>query len=308
MSRMSALVVLLLACMQASGARTEPGALEAPADSVAPDVKGSYIWVPDSLRGAVDHFLRSRRPVDVHERTVFRGDTIPMVLKDRNLGRFDRGLFNYLYLPKGLWNIGLTASYGDFSTSDLSMFEILSDVDISVSAFSVRPYFTYTVRNNLAVGMRLGYTNMKGNIDRLDMDFDDDMNFSLHDIKYRNESYAASLLLSQYVGVMRRGRFGVFNEVALTFSSGSSDFHRPYNGEIKRTRTTYMDARLTYSPGVSVFVMKNVSCNVSFGVFGFYLHNEKQTTDGVPSGNRFTSGANFKFNIFNIAFGMAVHI
>ena len=54
--------------------------------------------------------------------------------------------------------------------------------------------------------------------------------------------------------------------------------------------------------------MKNVSFNVSFGVFGFYLRNEKQTVNGEPLGNRFTSGANFKFNIFNINFGIGVHI
>lgn len=69
-----------------------------------------------------------------------------------------------------------------------------------------------------------------------------------------------------------------------------------------------MQARLSFSPGVCVFIMKNVSFNVSFGVFGFYLRNEKQTVNGEPLGNRFTSGANFKFNIFNINFGIGVHI
>jgi hypothetical protein len=54
--------------------------------------------------------------------------------------------------------------------------------------------------------------------------------------------------------------------------------------------------------------MDYVSFNVSFGVFGLSMRHEKQTTDGVEEGSRFTSGANFKFNIFNINFGMAIHI
>ena len=54
--------------------------------------------------------------------------------------------------------------------------------------------------------------------------------------------------------------------------------------------------------------MDYVSFNVSFGVFGVKLHHEKQTTNGVEDGSRFSSGANFKFNIFNINFGMAVFI
>jgi hypothetical protein len=69
-----------------------------------------------------------------------------------------------------------------------------------------------------------------------------------------------------------------------------------------------MEAKLSFSPGVTVFMMKNVSFNVSFGVFGFYLRNEKQQVDGEERGNRFTSGANFKINIFNINFGLGIHL
>jgi hypothetical protein len=47
---------------------------------------------------------------------------------------------------------------------------------------------------------------------------------------------------------------------------------------------------------------------VSFGVFGVKFRNEHQKTDGVDEGSRFTSGANFKFNIFNINFGLMVVI
>jgi hypothetical protein len=64
--------------------------------------------------------------------------------------------------------------------------------------------------------------------------------------------------------------------------------------------------------------MEQVSFNVSLGVFGFHLRNERQRTITEPTeeggeiseietGNRFTSGANFRFNIFNINFGLAVH-
>ena len=53
-------------------------------------------------------------------------------------------------------------------------------------------------------------------------------------------------------------------------------------------------------------VMKGVSFNVSLGVFGFYLHNEHQTVDGERAGSRFTSGANFRLNLFNINFGLGI--
>lgn len=276
---------------------------------------GRLVWVPDSLVPEVDVLLRGHSKVvddplrlDLNEMVVFRGDTIPMVLRDRNLGRYDRGLFNFLFIPKGTWHLGLTASYGQFSTSDLQMLDLLSDVDLNAHTFSIRPQLGYFLRNNLSLGVRMAYSRSAADINSFKVDIDEDMNFNLHDIMYRSESYTAAIFLQQYMGISRRGRFGVYNEVELSFASGSSDFNRPYNGELRRTHSTNMEARLTFSPGVSVFVMENVSFNLSFGVFGFYLRNEKQRVDGADLGNRFTSGANFRINLFNLAFGLGVHL
>lgn len=276
---------------------------------------GRLVWVPDSLKSEVATLLKGHSRVvddvtrlDLNEKVVFRGDTIPMVLKDRNLGRYDRGLFNFLYIPKGSWHFGLTASYGEFSTSDLQMLDLVSDVDISVHTFNVKPFLSYFIRNNLALGVRMSYSRSKGDVGSFKVDIDEDMNFNLHDIMYRSESYSAAIALQQYMGLTRRGRFGIYNEVELSFLSGNSDFNRPYNGELRCTHTTSMEARLTFSPGVSVFIMDNVSFNLSFGVFGFYLRNENQKVDGIDLGNRFTSGANFKINLFNLAFGIGIHI
>ncbi|MDE6842561.1 MAG: hypothetical protein K2J24_03465 [Muribaculaceae bacterium] len=280
-----------------------------PQDSISGG--GRYVWVPDSMAGRVAEVLMpdsARLGAQLSERVVYRGDTIPTVLKSRNIGRFDRGLLNYLYIPRGQWSFGITASYGEISTDDMEIFDLLSDIDISGHLFSINPYIAYFVRDNLSVGLKFGYSSTKGRIDSFKVDIDEDMNFDLHDIMYRNESYSAALTLRQYFGLTRRGRFGVFNEVDLAFASGNGDFVRPYNGVLRTTHTTTMQAQLNFSPGVSVFIMENVSFNVSFGVFGFNLRNEKQTVDGERMGNRFTSGANFRFNIFNINFGIAAHI
>lgn len=276
---------------------------------------GKYVWVPDSLAGEVGRLLEggegkvvAEKGIDFSERVTFRGDTLKMMLRDPNLGRFDRGLFNYLFIPRGIWQIGVTASYGEFSTADLEVLDLLSDIDLSGHMFSIRPYFSYFIRNNMSVGLRLGYSSGRANIDSFNVDIDEDMSFNLKDIYYRSESYTAALTFNQYYGISRRGRFGIYNEVELAFSSGNSDFNRPFNGEPKLTHTTTMQAAINFSPGVCVFIMDQVSFNVSFGVFGFSLRNEKQTVDGVEMGNRFTSGANFRFNIFNINFGVAVNL
>ena len=285
-------------------------------DSVAtPAGHGTLMWVPDSLaasfRSVIDgrsKIVRDDSRIDLTEKVVVRGDTVPLIIKQKNLGRFDRGLFNFLFIPKGQWQFALTASYGEFKSDDLRLFDLLSDVDVNGNIFSIKPSISYFVRNNISVGLRLNYTRAKAGVGSLNLDVDDDMSFELSDIHYNNEEYSATITCAQYLGITRGSRLGIFNEVALSFASGNGQFVRPYGGEPKDTRTTYMEARLSFSPGICVFVMKNVSFNVSFGVFGYYLRNEKQTVNGEKLGNRFSSGANFKFNIFNINFGIGVHI
>lgn len=284
-------------------------------DSVDRPPVGKYIYIPDSLQNDVLELLKGHSRVvdddmnlDLTERVVINGDTLPMVMKSPKLGRFDRGLSNLLYLPKGQWSFGLTVSYGEFKSSDLEIFDLLNDIDVRASGFSIHPYLQYVVRNNIAVGLRFGYQNIKGNIDSFKVDISDDMNFNLKDIGYSSESYTAACFFSQYVGLTRNGRFGIYNEVELAFSSGSSVFKRPYGGELRKTNTNWMEAQLNFSPGVQVFMMKNVSFHVSFGVFGFGLKNQKQYEDGEFVGKRFSSSANFRFNIFNINFGIGLHI
>lgn len=285
-----------------------------------PSLGGHFVWVPDSMEGKVRDLLKTGRmpaimsfkkeeeEVDLTEKVTFRGDTIPMVLKDRNLGRFNRGLFNYLFIPKGIWQIGVTASYGEFSTSDLQILDLISDIDFNGKIWSVRPYFSYFFKSNLSLGLRLGFTQGKASIGSFKVDIDEDMSFDLHDILYQSNSYSASLTLSQYLGITRKGRFGVFNEVELALSGGDSDFNRPYNGEMRKTHTNSFQAALNFSPGVCVYVLDQVSFNVSLGVFGLYIKNEKQKVNGESLGKRTTSGANFRFNIFNINFGIAINL
>ena len=271
--------------------------------------------MPDSLQDDVIRLLDGHSKVvddldrlDPDELTVYKGDTVPMVLKSINLGRYDRGLSNFLYIPKSVWAIGMTASYGELGTEDLDVFGLLSDVNIGAHAFSIKPYIQYFIKNNLALGLKFGYYNAQGQIDSFNVDIMDDISFDLHDILYRSESYSAALTFAQYLGLTRRGRFGVFNEVELSFQTGNSEFRRPYNGELTTTYTTSMEAQLNFSPGIQVFIMKNVAFHVSFGVFGFYFRNEKQKENDERAGNSFSSGANFRFNIFNINFGIAVNL
>ena len=239
---------------------------------------------------------------------VVGNDTVNVIIPERNLGRFDRGLFNYIFIPRNKWGFGITASYGELNTDDVQVLSILKDVDFNGKMYSIRPYLSYFIRNNQSVGLKFNYNRGIADLGRLAVDFDDDLNFTLREVSYYQQSFGIGAFYRNYVGLDHNGRFSIFNEVELGFSSGSSRFRRLYNSEPRDTRTTSTEVSLNFSPGVCVFIQEYVSFNVSFGVFGLKMRKEKQLTNGIDEGSRFTSGANFRFNIFNINFGMMVVI
>lgn len=244
----------------------------------------------------------------LNEKVIVGGDTVSIILPSTNYGRYDRGLFNYLIIPRGQWSMGLTASYGEFNSDDVQMLGILKDFDIGVKIYSIKPSISYFFKSNQSLGLKFNYSRSFVDLANLTFDFDDDMNFSLKDVSYYATSYSTSINYRNYVGLGAEKRFAIFNEIDLEFGAGSARFKRIYNGEPRDTRSNSTKVALNFSPGVCVFIMDYVSFNVSFGVFGLHMTSEKQITDGTEEGRRFTSGANFKFNIFNINFGMAVHI
>lgn len=244
----------------------------------------------------------------IDETVIVGDDTVSIIIPQKNYGRFDRGLYNFMFIPKGQWGFGLTASYGEFNTDDSQLLSILKDLDLKIKAYSIKPSISYFFDNNQAVGLQFNYSRTITDLSGLSVDFDDDINFSLHDVSYYSESYAASAFYRYYVGLGKMKRFAVFNEVELSFGSGTSRFKRIYNSEPRDTRTNSTTASLNFSPGLCVFIQDNVSFNISFGVFGIHAKHEKQWVDDVKAGSRTSSGANFKFNIFNINFGMGVYI
>ncbi|ROT08218.1 hypothetical protein EEL49_06540 [Muribaculaceae bacterium Isolate-104 (HZI)] len=249
-------------------------------------------------------------PVDdpLDKMVIVGNDTVSMILPQRNFGRYDRGLFNFLFIPKGQWMFGLMASYGEFNTEDAQLLNAITNFDFKGKMFSIKPSFGYFIGNNQSIGLKFNYTRGEASLGSLSVDIDEDINFSLKDVSYFSNSYSIGVFYRTYVGLSTMKRFGVFNDIDLSFGSGSSRFKRYYGGELRDTRTNVTSVALNFSPGLCVFIMDNVSFNVSFGVFGVSLRHEKQLTDNVVEGSRTSSGANFKFNLFNINFGLGVHI
>ncbi len=303
MKRLTIILAFIISCIAGVNAADTPTA-----DSQPVKEKGNFLTrrLINGPKIPVDTTIVDKSEID--ELVIVGGDTVSIIIPQDNYGRFDRGLYNCLLIPKGQWSFGLTASFGEYDSKDVQILSVIKDLDIGIKAYSLKPSISYSIRNNQTVGLKFNYTRMTGNLGSLSLDIDEDMSFTIGDITYYSQSYSAGIFYRNYVGLGKMKRFGVFNEIDLSFGSGSSRFKRRYNGAMRDTQTFSTEASLNFSPGLCVFIMDNVSFNVSFGVFGLKMKRERQLTDGIDEGTRFTSGANFKFNIFNISFGMAVHI
>ncbi len=235
-------------------------------------------------------------------------DSTVVLIPEKNYGRFDRGLYAHLVVPKGLVACGLQASYGEIGTSDLQMLNIISDLDFAVKAYSVKPYLQYFYKHNKAVGLRFGFSRSEIDLNSFALDFDEDINFNIRDVSYRTQNTSVALFHRNYIGLDKSRRFAVFNEVSLGYSGGTGSFSRLFNDQPKVTQSKSNEFRLDFSPGLCVFIQEKVAFNMSFGIFGWYWKRETQVTNGVEEGVHSASGANFKINLFNLNMGVSIFI
>lgn len=230
------------------------------------------------------------------------------IIYTKPVGRYDRGITNYRFIPKNKWIGGVTVSVFNFeSDNSRLLFSLLKDIDLNLRTLSVKPFVGYAIKDNMVVGLKFGYSRISGGIDNLALNIED-LDIALKDIKYTDDSYSFSLFHRSYIGLDPKGLFGLFNETTLGYSTGSTRFSRGADETLKYTDTSINQLKVGINPGIAIFIMPNVGAEVSFGVAGFTYNWEKQKKSSGETGKRTNSGANFKINLFNINIGLTVCI
>lgn len=229
------------------------------------------------------------------------------LIRIKPVGRFDRGIVSYRFIPKKKWIGGLTFSYVNYDSDDSRLlFSVLKDFDCNFKTFSLKPFMGYAVADNMVVGVKLGYNHTIADLGNVSIDMGDDLDFSLTNMRYAEDLYSFGVFHRSYVGLDRGKLFGLFNETTLTYKNGSSSFARGEGEDYKRTETTINELHLGINPGVAVFITQNICAELSFGVVGFKYRSESQKNNLGETGKRRNSGADFKINLFNINIGLTV--
>ena len=108
---------------------------------------------------------------------------------------------NYLLIPQKQWIAGLTLSHGEFDSKDNNLLIFIKDFNFKGNITTLNPFVGYFIKDNECIGIKLGYSHLSANLDNLDIDIDDDMQFNLGDIRYLGETFSAALFHRAYIGI-----------------------------------------------------------------------------------------------------------
>jgi hypothetical protein len=231
------------------------------------------------------------------------------------VNRIDREIDKSAFAYKNEWICGVSASYGTLSSDDSDIALVVENLKFGGSIVSVKPYFGYFYRNNLAIGTRFGYTHIAGHFDNANINLGNFINgieFSTDGIglNYLSNAYSFALFHRAYVPLDKRGRFGVFGELELEGSYGRSNFGFMYNNEWNNSISENYKVKFNFNPGVAAYILPNVCATVSFGLGGLqYNHIKQFDAEGNPTGGtRNFSKLRFRLNIAEINIGVTVHL
>ena len=231
-------------------------------------------------------------------------------LAEREQRRSKRGLvdMNNLFVPKGQWIFGGTASY---STHDNQNYKLLLLEDVTSTGYTVKasPLVAYAVADNMALGGRFNYGRSFLRIDSASLTIgDEETGTQLStDFYYAlQHSYSAGAVWRYYIPLGRNKRFAFFNEVQLSVGGSQAKFAT--DSPIRGTFSKSFDVGLGVNPGIIAFASNVMAVEVNVGMMGINYSHTKQVHNQVATGRTNTSFMNFSVNLLSIGLGVSFYM
>lgn len=221
--------------------------------------------------------------------------------------RFERNIQHITFVPKGQWITGLSVNYSQ-ANQDNYKFLIIESLDGDSYDFKVSPMLFYTFKDNMAAGGRLTYSRMQTRLNAADIKIDSETDYDIDNLYSISHSYSATAATRMYMSLGDNTRFGLFNELQLTLGGGQAKICNGEGADLTGTYQTNFNANIGLSPGVVMFLNNYSAIEVNVGVLGFSFNHSKAVTDQIYVSKVNSNYANFKVNLFSIAFGVAFYL
>ena len=229
------------------------------------------------------------------------------VITSRDSSRYSGRTFPVrLFMARGDWSLGIQATSFSVSSANSQYLMLLTGVNGAFGFTRVAPYFAYTYKDNLSVGMRLTYLNMRGALGQGTLDLlNDGLKFTIEDTNARLQSYGGDVFHRYYVGLDDLGRCGLLFDLSLSYAHSRIDFTSgAAAGNFGRTD----QIALTFAPGVEIFFLNNLSMQVSIGMADISYSWARSYRNFEETGRNSGFSARTQLNLLALNFGLTFHL
>ena len=196
--------------------------------------------------------------------------------KTINEMRQERGLTDThnLFVPKGQWIFGGTASYSTHTNKGYQ-FLVIEGINSKGYTFRVSPMIAYAFRDNMALGGRFIYSRTLLKLDNAELHFGNEetgTNIVARDFYSLKQTYSAAAIWRQYIPLGRNKRFALFNEMSL--AAGGTQARFANDSPVKGTYETGYTLSLGISPGIVAFATNNMAVEVTGSIPGICFESD----------------------------------
>lgn len=222
--------------------------------------------------------------------------------------KMDRGIdmsSQPVFIPKGTWMVGGGAFYSLHSNQS-SRLLVISGINSTGYNLSVSPAFCYMIRDNVGVGVRLGYRRSMFQLDSARVSLGD-IGLSATNFHRLSHNFEIQGIGRYYIPVGSLKRIGLFNELQLAYSIGQGKVLDGHDTAVASFETSN-SLGINLCPGFMAFVTDNLAIDVSVNMLGLQFDWTRQTHNQISEGSRGTSLVNFKVNLLAIGFSLYYYL
>lgn len=232
---------------------------------------------------------------------------IDSIRASQKIQPFDRDIESNVFVPKGQWITGVSLSYSQTNQNKYNFF-VFQDIDADTYTFKVTPMLGYAFKNDMAAGLKFGYTRSLGKLVGAQIVLGADNEYDIDHIYALSHNYYATLFYRNYFSLGSSKRFGFFNEIQLQLGGGQTKITRGVSESLTGTYETNFSLDIGITPGLMVFLSNWSAMEVNIGVLGFSYNRTKSVNDQIYVAHRHSKFANFKINLFSITFGTTFYL
>jgi len=218
---------------------------------------------------------------------------------------FARAQERNTFIPEGNFAVGIQFGTLDLNSDNSGILLVINPITAKGRVSMIAPFVEYAYKDDRGAGARISYTSGNASVNNITMDLlNEGMAFDLKDVSAGITLLDATVFHRNYFALDPKSRVAVVTEFALSAGRGHSEFN---TGGEAMTRADYLNAKLSFSPGLSFFIMNNISITATVSMASLSYNKVDCFNDNEKTGSRDKFGADVGIDILGLWFGAAFH-